>query len=177
MIINKILPLERYILTTHLSTMEVRQRIADSITTSKNTDAAASTTYPSKPYTGEVSGDSFTISRIIDYRNAFLPVISGDISGFISPTKVHIEMTLTRFWLIFLYSWIGVIGIICAGILLICILQFRQVLQSGIPLILLLPFAMFAVGCFLTIVPFKREIKRSKQFLAQLLDGQEITNK
>jgi hypothetical protein len=39
--------------------------------------------------------------------------------------------------------------------------------------VILIPFGMFAFGCLLTSLAFKGESKNSKDFLAQLFEGQE----
>lgn len=169
MILTKLVPLEHHVLITKLSSLEVRKRIAGCIAPTKNEAISDST----KLYTGELSGDSFTISRIIHYRNAFLPVISGDIAGgFTSPTQVFLEMKLTRFFLVFIYSWIGVVGLVCVGILAAGLIQFRQVMQNGFSPLLLVPFGLFLLGCVLIIIPFRMESKKSKKFFDQLLDVQ-----
>jgi len=171
MILKKIIPLEQYVLTTRLSSLEVRRRLADCIAATSKEAADDST----KVYTGKLSGDSFTVSRIIHHRNAFLPVISGDIAaGFSPPTQIHLEMKLTRFILVFIYSWIGVVGLVCLGILVAGLIQFRQVMQDGFSPLLLIPFGLFLLGCILIILPFRKESKRSKRFFAQLLDVQNV---
>ena len=44
-----------------------------------------------KPFEGEIEGFAFKISRIIHYRNGFLPILIGEIEDDLDATKVKIS--------------------------------------------------------------------------------------
>ena len=111
------------------------------------------------------------MSRNINYRNSFLPLITGQVTTFLGQTQVNIKMRPVTIVLIFISFWLGVVGLVCLGILLIGLLKFRQILQEGFSPMLFIPFAMFAFGCLLTHFAFKGESKNSKEFLARLLES------
>jgi hypothetical protein len=73
--------------------------------------------------------------------------------------------------LIFISSWLGIIGLMCIGALLTELLQLRQILQNGFSSMLLIPFGMFVFGCLFTYFAFKGDSKNSKKFLARLLES------
>jgi hypothetical protein len=126
-----------------------------------------------KPYEGEISKNSFSISRIIGYRNSFLPTIHGDVSTFLGQTQIKIKMRPVTFVLIFMSFWLGIVGLVCLGTLLIGLLNISKILRTGFSPMLLIPFGMFIFGILLTNLAFKAESKKSKEFLATLLSGQE----
>jgi hypothetical protein len=171
--LKKFLPFEKYILTTRLSYVEVIKRLADNIEPNKTFRFSGFNRNTIKPYQGEIFGNSFTISSNINYTNSFLPVITGSISMFVGHTQINIKMKPVTFVLIFISLWLGIVGLVCIGILLTGLLQFKQILNNGFSPMLLIPFGMFIFGCLLISLAFKAESKKSKEFLATLLDGQE----
>ena len=171
----KYLPYENYVLISKLSADEVIRRLADNVEPKKSFNFFIAKKSTNKPYQGQISGNTFTISRIINYRNSFLPVITGHISAFHNETHINITMQPIIFVLIFICFWLGVVGLVCLEIIVSALSQIRQILQHGFSPIALLPFGMFLFGCLLTIFAFKTESKKSKKFLEQLLSGQENT--
>lgn len=171
--LKKYLPFENYVLTTNLSADEVYQRLSDIIEPKKTFRLSMFNRNSTKPYEGEISRNSFTISRIISYRNSFLPIIHDDISTLFGQTQIQIKMRPETFVVIFMSLWLGAVGLACIGMLLRGLFQIRQILQTGFSPMLLIPFGMFIFGCLLTILAFKEESKKSKKNLATLLSGQE----
>jgi hypothetical protein len=171
MLVYKLLPFKQYTLITKLPTQEVRKRIIKFIEEKQNTSAPAGTL---QAFEGKLLGDRFVLSRVMRRRNSFLPVVTGDIAGFFGHTQVYIKIELTRFILIFIFGWVAILGLLCGGLLIIGLVQFQHILQQGFSLLLLIPFGLFLVGSLLTILPFKRETKRSIQLLSELLDGKAV---
>lgn len=171
MSLKNVLTFENYVLTTKLSVDEVLKRIADNIQQKQSFSFSAFSRNYTKPYTGQISGTAFTMSRNIDYRNSFLPVITGQISTYLGQTQINIKMRPVTIVLIFISFWLGIVGLVCIGTLLAGLLQIKQILQNGFSPILLIPFGMFAFGCLLTHFAFKGESKNSKEFLAILLES------
>lgn len=168
MILKNLLPVENYVLTTRLSADEVLKRIAENIQNKQGFSFSAFRRHYTKPYTGQINGTTFTMSRNIQYRNSFLPVISGQITTYPGQTQVTIKMRPDIVVLIFISLWLGIVGLICLGMLIAGLLQ---ILPNGFSLLFLIPFAMFAFGCLLTFFAFKGESKKSKEFLAHLLES------
>lgn len=120
---------------------------------------------PDRPYEGEIGEHSFEIIRIINYRNSFLPVIKGRIIPEGLGSQIDIELSLHPVVLVFMLIWLGMVGQI--GILfLIATIAEGKLEPAGF-----VPVGMFIFGCLLTVLGFKPEAERSKQFLQQLLES------
>ncbi len=171
--LKKYLPFENYVLTTKLSAEEVYKRLSENIEPKKTFRLSKFNHNATKPYEGEISGNSFSISRIISYRNSFLPAIHGEISTFPGQTQIQIKMRPFTIVLIFMSFWLGIVGLICVGMLLMGFFRIAEILKTGFSPILLIPFGMFIFGCLLVNLAFKAESRKSKEFLAALLSGQE----
>lgn len=170
----KFLPFENYVLMIKLSADEVYKRLFDNIEAKKGLRFFSFNHRSTKPYEGEISGNMFIINRIIDYRNSFRPVITGQISTFAGQTQINVKMGLSIPVLIFISFWLGTLGLVCMGMLLIGLLQIKEILQQGFPPELLIPFGMFIFGYLVIYIAFKVESIKSKEFLATLLDAEEI---
>ncbi|MFT3705126.1 MAG: hypothetical protein QM802_22355 [Agriterribacter sp.] len=172
--LKNILPFENYVLTTNLSVEEVLKRMADNIQPKEGFKffAGFNRNY-AKPYTGYIIGRTFTMNRNINYRNSFLPVITGQIVIVSGKTAVKIKMQLGTVVLIFMSFWLGVIGLVCIGILVAGFSEHGQVFSNEFSPAFLIPFGMLVFGCLLTHFGFKGESKKSKAFLANLLESVE----
>lgn len=174
MVIRKYLPVEKYILETSLPVEEIKRRLLDNIAPKRRRfSIVRKDSY--KPYEGEMLDNTFTINRIIDYRNSFLPIIKGHISTFVDKTQIEIQMRPITLVLVFMCGWLGIVGIACLGIILAGLLQIRQILHDGCSPMFLIPFVMFLFGCIAMLFGFKTESKKSRVFLAQLFEGQETS--
>lgn len=171
MVLKNILPFENYIITTILSVDEVLKRIADNIQQKQSFSFTTFSPNYTKPYTGQIIGTTFTMIRNINYRNSFLPIIKGQITTHLGQTQVNIKMRPSTVVLIFISFWLGIVGLVCIGILLAGLLHIKQLLQNGFSPMLFIPFGMFAFGSLLTNFAFKGEGKNSKEFLERLLDS------
>ena len=67
--------------------------------------------YPSYPFKGELSGNSFTIVRNISYCNPFEHIISGEIISKNGNTTVNISMKMHSFPRIFMCFWFGFLAV------------------------------------------------------------------
>lgn len=170
----KYLPFEKYILISQLSAEEVRKRLADNIESQKKFSLSPFEKYRAKPYEGSISEKEFTIKRIINYRNSFLPVIKGQIREEMGQVSIQVYMRPATGVLIFLSFWFGIVILACLTITVVAILQFRQMLETGINPGAIIPFGMFVFGSLLITLGFKSESGQSKDFLKRLLKGQEV---
>lgn len=169
--LTKFLPFENHVLTTKLSTLEVLKRIEDNMEPDYANIFAFNRKF-AKPYSGHTQGLTFTMRRNINYRNSFLPVISGRIETFSRETEIRIKMRLHSFVAFFASFWLGIVGLVCIGVVIAGLLHFPVVLHDGFSPAALAPFGMFAFGYLLTTLSFKSESKKSLQFLSGLLESE-----
>jgi len=168
---TKYLPLENCVLTTNISTLEILKRIADNIEPKQGFNLISLNTRKYiKPYTGHINGLTFTMSRNINYGNSFSPIITGKLETFSGKSEIKLTMRLVGFVAVFISFWLGVVGLVCLGIIIAGLSRLKQISQNGFSPMVLLPFVMFAFGVLLVLLPFKYESKKSIQFLSTLLD-------
>jgi hypothetical protein len=167
------LPFDNFKLLTKLSATEVQQRI-ESITELKNGYNFSFPGNRNRPYEGKLMDRSFEISRIINYRNSFLPTIKGHISTNLGRTELTIRMRPVVFVFVFMTFWLGAVGLVCLGTIIFVIMNFKQLLEGGLSPFALIPFGMFAFGYALLTIAYKSESKKSKAFLEQLLEAEDV---
>jgi hypothetical protein len=166
---SSLLPFEKYVLVTTLTPEEVLRRLGNAIQAENDYTWSAFRRVYRKPYRGAVTGLTFRMIRNINYRNSFIPVIRGRVTSISGQTEIMINMRPVGFIIVFMSFWLGLTGLVCIGILLNGIFQFREILQNGFSLAFIIPFIMFAFGSGLFLYGFKSESNQSKEFLADLL--------
>ena len=121
-------------------------------------------------FQGEVSYDGFKITRIIHYRNSFLPVVSGKFLPGNSGVRVVVHLGLHRLVSAFTCLWFGGVGFSI-------IRSVAELLSEQTPasLMLFIPFGMMIFGCALVSGGFWFEAKKQKSMLIKLLNGAEIS--
>jgi len=105
-------------------------------------------------FEGEIRGDSFTVRRVIGYRNSFLPVVEGAIAQSARGSLVTIRMRPMILVIVFLALWFG--GILFA---------------LGSPA---WPIALVMLGFayLMTLAGFWFEANKQEQTLRALFQGQ-----
>ncbi len=83
-------------------------------------------------------------------------------------------MKPAAFVVTFMAIWLGAMGLACLIILIIGIVNFRQIIETGFSPMMLTPFAAVIFGFVLFNIPFKKESQIAKDFFSTLLIGQEI---
>ena len=69
-----------------------------------------------REFSGSVTGNQFTISRVIDYRNSMLPRISGEVvAGPLEGSRLRLRHQLHPFVLAFGAMWLGIVGSVVGG--------------------------------------------------------------
>lgn len=121
-----------------------------------------------KPYEGSINGNSFSITRIIGYRNSFLPRISGEIEKDFDGSRINVKMRLHVVVIVFLFIWFGGVGIGCSAALAT---GFKFGSQSFEPMSLI-PFGMLIFSYALVTGGFKYESIKSKKYLSQLFEAE-----
>ena len=169
--LSRLLPFDNFKITSRLPVTEVQLRLAQSVQ-SKRPSLFTFAPHPNtKPYEGTITGNTFKISRIIDYRNSFLPIIKGEISTYLGKTEISVRMRPIVFVVIFMTFWLTMTGLVCLGILFFAIVSLKKASPQNFEPILIMPFAMFAFGYALIMFCYKRESNNSKKFLINLFEG------
>lgn len=146
-----ILPYRKFTFNTLLPVTEVRKRL-DRITLNFPTSEHR--------YDGNVGENSFKISRRINYRNSFLPVIIGEITptGVGSIVSVRIRL-----------NWFAIVAAIVAYSILtyLIVSSFRhpELYKDAI-----LPVVLLFVFTLLFIIPFALEANVAKKDLTKLFE-------
>ncbi len=172
--LKKLLPFENYEMVTSLTVDEVLKRIKDNMDEKKDSNFSFSVHSYTKAYVGKIIGSSFVMSRNINYKNSFLPVITGDVFTSLGKTTVHVKMQPIGFVLVFISIWLSVVGFACLAIIFGGFFSSKNISQNGFSPAILIPFIMFLFGSLLTYFAFKVESKKSKKFLANLLEEENI---
>jgi hypothetical protein len=175
----KYLPVENYTLSTKLSVDEVCNCIAANVAPKRRHSLVFYDKKVTQFYEGQLKEDTFTISRVINYRNSFLPLIFGTVSSFAGQTQVKIKMRPVVSVLIFMSVWLGIIGVVCLCIIFVALMHITEidrVFKQGFSPIILIPFGMFIFGSLLSYFAFKKESKMAKEFLQKLLMAEEISD-
>lgn len=165
----KFLPYERFKIRTLLGDQEVLKRL-DNIIEPRRYRFFGSR---EKPYQGEFAGSHFEISRIIGYRNSFLPMITGDVKSEFIGCSVSISMYPHISVIIFILCGLAAVGsffMTNLGSFISSLIQtstanFSFLLPAG---------AMFGFGYVLTLAGFKFESGQSKKFFQELCEAEEI---
>lgn len=163
----KFLPFEDITYRTHLDSEEILKRLHE-ITEPRKTFRMKGIfgSEDHKPYEGSISGNSFDLTRIIGYRNSFLPVITGTVEDDPSGTRIYVKMRLHPIVMAFLAIWIGIVGI---G----CIIVFVSFLSSQKfePMSLIL-VGMLIFGYIMPTGGFKFESAKTRKFFGGLFEAE-----
>lgn len=170
--IKSLLPFDRYTLVTRLTVAEVMLRLGANVAPKKLTSNLVVTRWGQKekldkPYAGVINGQHFDISRVINYKNSFLPVIKGEVVHFLGQTEIKVKSSPHIAVLVFSVFWMSMVFLGCVAVTIANI-------KDGFEPTLLIPFAMLVFGSLLFTIPYKIEARKSKAFLANLLEGTEV---
>ena len=122
-----------------------------------------------KPYEGQIRGRSFHITRIINYRSSFLPLVDGVVErGIASATFIKVKMQLHVLTAIFLVVWCGAAGV--------CLIAFTiQAISEGkFNEAILASLGMLLFAYALTMGAFKYEANRTKKDLLDVFQAEII---
>lgn len=167
----KFLPFENITYKSQLDSEEILRRI-DGIIEPERTFRLTGVFGSQEPnrYEGSITENSFSIMRIISYKNSFLPRIKGVVEEGLDGRIVRVKMRLHNFVFAFMLFWLGVVGITCLGVLVSMLGNQDLAPQT------LIPFFMFIFGYALVTGGFKYESIKSRKFLADLFEA-EVENK
>ncbi|ANQ51826.1 hypothetical protein MY04_4491 [Flammeovirga sp. MY04] len=117
-------------------------------------------------YEGSVIGNEFSIIRMTQNKNSFLPKIDGVVEENFGVTEIKIKMSLEPIALVFILLWCGVLAFI-----------FYPFLMSNLEKELFdptiwQPFAMLLAGYGVMIGSFKFDSNYSKKQLSKLFEAE-----
>ncbi|WP_312287182.1 hypothetical protein [Chryseobacterium gleum] len=157
----KYLPFERITYRTNLSEQEVFTRLSGFVEPKK---FGLGRNY-TKDYEGSANNNGFEISRVIQYRNSFLPQINGKIQNENNGTQIQVTMSLHAFVLVFLLFWCSIaVGIF----IMIGSTEKKMSVEFFMPLLMLL------FVYILTMTGFKTESKKSKEYLRRSFEAEIV---
>ena len=116
-----------------------------------------------KAFEGEYSSRGFKISRIINYRNSFIPVVRGTFRPGPRGVTIAVTMTLHLFVWIFLGIWLGFLTLV--GALFVASVPGGK---SHFDTPMLIPLGMVAFGLALMNIPFWIEAARARTLLQDM---------
>lgn len=105
---NYLLPYHELTLQSPLSPEEVMRRL-EIYVRPRRTFAERFKVYSEKPYEGELAQSEFRISRIIGYRNSFLPFSKGKVDPSGSGSQIRLVLQLHTFVNLFALVWFGML--------------------------------------------------------------------
>jgi len=126
-------------------------------------------------FMGEVGEGRFSLQRDINYRNSFLPFITGSIapSQTGAGSDVTVDMKMHKLVTIFTGFWLLMVSFF-AVVVLIAAANGKASLKPGEVFPLFIPFLMLAFGITLSQVCFRIEAKKAEKFLRSTLNA-EVT--
>lgn len=171
-----LLPYEHLTITAHLSPDDAQEIVADIVEPFRWGRFFWSG--HDKPYQGQVSEHRFKITRVIHYRNSFLPVVMGKISPTQHGSVIRITMRPDLFVVGFMIFWFGNAGgmfINNLGDVVLSLLQLKSMPPIS-PLSIFVPGLFLAFGYALIWGGFKLESAKSIRFFRELFakSGQEV---
>jgi hypothetical protein len=163
-----LLPFEDITYKTRLKEDEVIKRLSDFIEPPKTNRFGTLGVGSVRPYEGKIDGEEFTIRRIVEHRNSFLPKINGTIEKDYVGTIVRVKMRIDRFVVVFMVVWLGGVGVALTSFVTDAIdnAEFN-------PSVFVLS-GMFLFGCVLALGGFKSESIKSKKQLKELFEAEIV---
>ena len=126
-----------------------------------------------KPYEGEVDDERFLILRVFYSRNSFRPVILGKFEPAMGGCLVKVTMRPDLFVLAFIVLWLFLWCGLTAGALGGEFSSMESLSQMSLNIMLGFVAVPFFIGIVM-LISFKIEAARSKRFLLELFEGQEV---
>jgi hypothetical protein len=159
-----LLPYRKITIATKLTKQEVLQKISEN-----SAKADILNPYGSTLFSGTVNPEGFKIRRNINYKNSFIPFITGRFLSHENRTTLELIFKPLEFFIAFMILWLG-------GVTLGCIFTLYTALTSteDFSAPMLIPFVMFVFGIVLFKGAFAFEYPKSKAALLNLINAEEI---
>ena len=159
----KLIPQETYTIYTSISVPEIKEQMMKYVEPKKMFRFFRG---GSKYFEGDVSDSGFKLTRIISYRNSFLPIIKGSFEERASGLKVDVSMSMHPFVIAFMLFWFGGVGIGFITMLFSFIKSPTNFHPAS-----LIPAGMLLFGWVLVSVGFWPEARKAKEKLNEILNN------
>ncbi len=160
------LPTETLTFKTKLKQDEIISRLSQSVEPEKLIRSGLFGSANTKPYEGKITGYTFSIKRIIKYRNSFLPRILGSVEQDIQGTSIKVKMRLQIFVIVFLIVW-------CSGAFIgLFFIAKNVVISKQFDPWLFMPIGILLLVYILALAAFKYESGKSKNDLTTLFEAE-----
>lgn len=161
--IVKLIPSVDIELLTSLSKEEVENILKENIGPKRGIELRFSKTKIKKPFEGYLANGQFEMQRAINYKNSFLPQITGSVSESINGTKVMAKFQMHGFVVAFMAVWLGGVSLALLGSI------YGIVSQEANPTVAIIPVIMLAFGIALVYFGFNTEKEKSINELKRIL--------
>ena len=116
-------------------------------------------------FEGLVSDEGFKISRVIRYRNSFLPIVEGKFSPIVNGVRIDVTMRLHFAVLLFSIVWLSGVGF---GVLTVV----KHLISTGrFDSVIFIPFGMLLFGYLLITLGFGIEANKSSDLLNDIFES------
>ena len=161
-----LLPYQKLLFNSPLSREELTRRLAREV--SKSRWGFALFDRRTELFEGTITSEGFKVSRIIRYRNSFLPVISGNFSPTAKGVRVDVTLRLHGAVLAFSVVWLSFVGLGAAAVVL-------ELLRSE-PLgqVRLIPLGMLAFFYLLVTLSFGFEARKARKLLSEIFEAEAL---
>ena len=149
-----LLPFNKFVIHTKKSVLEVKEILANHIDEKRMFNVLRS----NKKFQGNISDEGFRVTRIISYRNSFLPTLNGSFQENAEGTDLVIKLEISNFVIAFMVVLLFFFGLQTS-------LSFSK--GNGIFFEIIFLIAFFGIVPILT---FKLEAKRAKEILTDILN-------
>ena len=114
------------------------------------------------PYEGKITGQTFEISRLTNYKNSFKPIIKGKVKQKNYGTLIEVELGLHLIVKLIGLFWLG-------GVFLgFLAFYFSAGPEDGFEPLALIPLAMIAFAYIIMMIAFQYEVKKTSAFFEEL---------
>jgi uncharacterized membrane protein (DUF485 family) len=167
MTFKDILPFEDYTIKSKLSVEQVELKLKENIEPTNDSIFSTFFRNTTKPYEGYLYKNRFKIKRIIHYSNSFRPTIRGEMYAAKGFTNIRVKMEVNIILLTIWYLLVVIIGV--------AIPAFNNIFvglsnKNSVPLGGNGIYILLALFVLTPVVTFKIESRKSKKFLAKLLE-------
>ena len=163
MIFKYLIPFDHFVIHSRMSSAEAIQAL-QAVVEPRKLFRFSST--GAKPFQGMVQASGFRITRIIGYRNSWLPIVAGTVEPAPGGSLIRIHMRLMVIIGLFSAFWLGAVALVAVGFL---IKASWQRIEAA-PMILM-PIGMLAFGLALTNGGFWFEANKQKRMLIDIFGG------
>jgi len=161
----KILPIEKLTFITELSKSKVIKELSSNIRPKQNFGLRNTTIETGKKFEGHIFGDNFKVTRIINYKNSFLPEINGKIIEKLNGTEIEVELKPTGFVMGFMILWFGGVSFGFIATLI------GAIIGEGPIYVCIFPLFMLLMGFGILKFGFSTETEKSKKDIIEVLQA------